>query len=169
MLFCLCVCVYVFPFSGCMPIETSWHYKAVFVYTSFIAVRESICSISESILFLQVVETFTEAAKTIDPARASGRLFKLWLEFAKFFESDCKDEEGARQVLEKAILAPFRSVDDLAILWCEYAEFELRHKQHLRALEVMQRATALPPNRARSIYDVGNVYLNLLSFPLGVQ
>ena len=39
----------------------------------------------------------------------------------------------------------FKYVDDLATVWCEWAEMELRHKNFKRALELMRRATAPPP------------------------
>ena len=35
-------------------------------------------------------------------------------------------------------------MDDLATVWCEWAEMELRHKNFKRALEVMRRATTTP-------------------------
>ena len=38
----------------------------------------------------------------------------------------------------------FKYVDDLASVWCEWAEMELQHKQFKRALELMRRATAAP-------------------------
>ena len=38
----------------------------------------------------------------------------------------------------------YRYVDDLATVWCEWAEMELRHKQFRRALDLMRRATAAP-------------------------
>ncbi len=40
--------------------------------------------------------------------------------------------------------APFKYVDDLASVWCEWCEMELRHKNFKRALEIMRRATAAP-------------------------
>lgn len=36
-------------------------------------------------------------------------------------------------------------MDDLATVWCEWCEMELRHKNFKRALELMRRATAAPP------------------------
>lgn len=42
----------------------------------------------------------------------------------------------------------FKYVDDLATVWCEWAEMELRHKNFKRALDLMRRATYTP--------DVGN-------------
>ena len=38
----------------------------------------------------------------------------------------------------------FRYVDDLATVWCEWVEMELRRKQFRRALDLMRRATAAP-------------------------
>ena len=38
-------------------------------------------------------------------------------------------------------------MDDLATVWCEWAEMELRHKNFKRALDLMRRAT-VPPVRA---------------------
>ena len=35
-------------------------------------------------------------------------------------------------------------VDDLATVWCEWAEMELRHKNFKRALDLMRRATSPP-------------------------
>lgn len=35
----------------------------------------------------------------------------------------------------------FKYVDDLAQVWCEYAEMELRHQNFKSAIEVMKLAT----------------------------
>jgi len=39
---------------------------------------------------------------------------------------------------------PYKYVDDLATVWCEWAEMELRHNNFKAALELMRRATAAP-------------------------
>ena len=44
---------------------------------------------------------------------------------------------------------PFKYLDDLAAVWCEWAEMELQHKQFRRALDLMRRATAAPLNLDR--------------------
>ena len=41
---------------------------------------------------------------------------------------------------------PFKYVDDLATIWCEWAEMELRHKNFKRALDLLRRATTPPAN-----------------------
>lgn len=44
---------------------------------------------------------------------------------------------------------PFTYADDLATVWCEWAEMELRHKNFRRAMEVVRTATAEPAKPAR--------------------
>lgn len=39
---------------------------------------------------------------------------------------------------------PYKYVDDLATVWSEWAEMELRHNNFKAALELMRRATAVP-------------------------
>lgn len=43
----------------------------------------------------------------------------------------------ARAVFDKAVTANFKKVDDLANVWCEYVEMELRHKydKHIRNVD----------------------------------
>lgn len=87
--------------------------------------------------------TFTEAVKTVQPDKAVGRPPLLWVAFARFYE-DHGDVDNARVIFDKATAAPFKAVDDLAHVWCEWAEMELRHKQFSKALELMRRATEIP-------------------------
>jgi pre-mRNA-splicing factor SYF1 len=93
------------------------------------------------------VAVFTEAVRTIDPWRATnGRPHTLWLAFSRLYE-DASDLPSARKVLDKAVSDPerFKSADDLATLWCEYAEMELRQESPEDALAVLKRATSKPP------------------------
>ena len=90
------------------------------------------------------VVTFTQAVKTVDAERAVGKVSLLWAAFAKFYEAH-GDVANARLIFEKAVNARFRTVDDLAAVWCEWAEMELRHKEHDRARRVMRRATSAGP------------------------
>ncbi len=59
---------------------------------------------------------------------------------AQLADNNTLDPLGAAQ-------AKFKYVDDLATVWCEWAEMELRHKNFKRALDLMRRAT-VPPVRA---------------------
>lgn len=50
-------------------------------------------------------------------------------------------------VLCPAPQVPFKYVDDLATVWCEWAEMELRAQNFRSALELLRRATAEPEGR----------------------
>jgi pre-mRNA-splicing factor SYF1 len=57
----------------------------------------------------------------------------------RYYE-DNEDLDSARDILERATQVPFRTVEDLAQVWCEYAEMELRHDEFERALKLLTRA-----------------------------
>ena len=69
---------------------------------------------------------------TVDPQKAEGRLWTLWATFAKFYESHA-DTENARIIFEKATQVNYRAVDDLASVWCDWVEMELRHREYDQA------------------------------------
>ncbi|KAI8093688.1 uncharacterized protein BX664DRAFT_278808 [Halteromyces radiatus] len=106
----------------------------------------------------KVVETYTQALQTINPKKSHGKLQSLWSQFAKFYE-DNGDLDAARAIYEKAVKVNYRTVNDLAEIWCEYAEMETRHDEFDRALQVMAHATSIP----RSISS-GNKNPNLVNF-----
>jgi len=93
------------------------------------------------------VACLTEAVRTVEAARcgAGGRPFSLWVALAKVYERH-GDVKNARAVFERAVKAgaeSYRYVDDLAAVWCEWVEMELRHKSHRAALALVRRATGL--------------------------
>eukprot|EP00854_Cymbomonas_tetramitiformis_P009271 gene9271-10982_t len=92
--------------------------------------------------------TFTEAVKTVDPEVAVGKPHTLWVAFAKFYETH-QDLGNARIILEKAVQVNYKAVDDLATVWCEWAEMELRHQNFQSALDLMRRATKHRPGRVK--------------------
>lgn len=75
----------------------------------------------------------------------------MFINYAKFFEEGGsaadpedraeRDIPAARKIFEKAIKVNFKRVDDLAEVWCEWAEMEVRNENYEEALKVMQRAT----------------------------
>ncbi|GJN94630.1 hypothetical protein Rhopal_007713-T1 [Rhodotorula paludigena] len=108
----------------------------------------------------RVAETYTLATKTINPRKSVGPYNLLWVHFAKFYEQGGVAQEGerdvpnARKIFEKATKVPFRRVDELAEVWCEWAEMEVRNENYDEAIKVMQRATAIPKNwRNISFHD----------------
>jgi pre-mRNA-splicing factor SYF1 len=88
----------------------------------------------------KVVETYIKALDTISPRKATGPLYPLYVNFAKFYEEggSVNAETGesatepniteARKIFEKGSRVHFKTVDELAELWCEWAEMELRNE-----------------------------------------
>ena len=44
----------------------------------------------------------------------------------------------ARTIFEKATKVNYKQVDDLATVWCEYGEMELRHENYEQALRILR-------------------------------
>ncbi|KAJ8588066.1 TPR-like protein [Rhizopogon salebrosus TDB-379] len=83
----------------------------------------------------------------------------LYVNFAKFYEeggssgSAEPDLDSARKILERATKVNFKAVEDLADIWCEWSEMELRHENYDEAVRVMQRAAAIPKNTKINYHD----------------
>ena len=87
--------------------------------------------------------TYIEGVKTVDPKLATGKLSGLWLALARFYENH-EDVENARTILSKATEVDYKSVDELANIWCAWGEMEIRNEAFDKALQVMQQAVAEP-------------------------
>lgn len=107
----------------------------------------------------KVADTYTKALETINPRKATANLHRLYVNFAKFYEeggssgSAEPDLDSARNILEKATKINFKAVEDLADIWCEWSEMELRHENYDEAVRVMQRAAAIPKNTKINYHD----------------
>ncbi|KAF8078124.1 hypothetical protein FPV67DRAFT_1464273 [Lyophyllum atratum] len=107
----------------------------------------------------KVAETYTQALETIHPRRATANLYRLYVNFAKFYEEGGttgqaeQDLDSARKILEKGTKVNFKLVEDLAEIWCEWAEMEIRRDNYDDAIRVMQRATAIPKNVKINYHD----------------
>ncbi|KAL7989330.1 hypothetical protein Chor_011996 [Crotalus horridus] len=95
----------------------------------------------------EIINTYTEAVQTVDPFKATGKTHTLWVSFAKFYEVNGQIED-ARTIFEKATKVNFKQVDELASIWCEYGEMELRHENYDQALRILRKATAIPAKKA---------------------
>nr|CAB3267779.1 pre-mRNA-splicing factor SYF1 [Phallusia mammillata] len=95
----------------------------------------------------EIINTYTEAIQTVDVMKCVGKMYTLWVAFAKFYEENDQIDD-ARTIFGKATVVPFKAVDDLSSVWCEWAEMEIRHENYDAALNLMKRATALPTRRA---------------------
>ncbi|XP_058749791.1 uncharacterized protein LOC131622765 [Vicia villosa] len=87
--------------------------------------------------------TYVQAVRTVDPMKAVGKPHTLWTAFAKMYEQH-DDLANARLIFDKAVQVNYKTVDNLASVWCEWAELELKHKNFKGALELMRQATAEP-------------------------
>lgn len=94
----------------------------------------------------RVIEGYEEAIKKVDVQYVSnGRPYTLWLAFASYHESLGEIDES-RKILEKALkdATKLGKEQDVAAVWSEYAEMELRLNLPLNALAVLKRAIHQP-------------------------
>lgn len=94
----------------------------------------------------EIINTYTEAVQTVQPKLAVGKLHTIWVEFAKFYETNDQLDD-ARVIFEKATNIEYVRVEDLASVWCEWAELEIRQEKFDFALKLMTRATAMPKRK----------------------
>jgi pre-mRNA-splicing factor SYF1 len=92
------------------------------------------------------IAVYTEAVTTVDPALAVGNPHSLWISFARVYEG-IGDLENARAVFEEASRYPYLYVDNLATVWTEWIEMELRHEKFPEALNLARRGTTVPSIR----------------------
>lgn len=70
----------------------------------------------------------------------------------------------ARIILEKATKVSFKQVDDLASVWCECGELELRHENYDQALRLLRvNTTQGVGERARCVAQPGMLPTHVLS------
>lgn len=107
----------------------------------------------------KVAETYTKALETVVPRKATANLHRLYVSFAKYYEEGGAsgtaepDLDSARKILEKGTKVNFKAVEDLAEVWCEWSELEIRHENYDEAIRVMQRAAAIPKNTRINYHD----------------
>ncbi|KAK1153693.1 pre-mRNA-splicing factor SYF1 [Acipenser oxyrinchus oxyrinchus] len=95
----------------------------------------------------EIINTYTEAVQTVDPAKATGKPHSIWVAFSKFYEEHGQLDD-ARTIFERATKVNFKQVDGLSSVWCEYGEMELRHENYEQALRILRKATAIPAKKA---------------------
>lgn len=107
-----------------------------------------------------IINTYTEAVQTVQPKLAVGKLHTIWVQFAKFYEQNDQLDD-ARCVFEKATQIEYMKVDDLAAVWCEWAEMEIRQESYEFALQLMTKATAMPKRKVAYHDDTESVQMRL--------
>ena len=91
----------------------------------------------------KITVTYAEALKTVDPRKSTGKVSGLWLAFASYYDMN-GDLENARALFKRASEVEFRSVEELAQIWCAWGELELKHGHHNKALDILQQAVTQP-------------------------
>jgi pre-mRNA-splicing factor SYF1 len=82
------------------------------------------------------IKTYTEAITTIDAREAFGKLSKIWISFAHFYEGH-DDLENANAIFHKASLLSYKQMEERANVFCAWAEMHLRHQNYQSAVDVM--------------------------------
>jgi len=103
----------------------------------------------------KVIKAYAEAVQTVDPMKADGKPHSLWVSFARYYE-EAEDLDSARDIFSRATQVNYRSVEDLANVWCEMAEMELRHDEFEKALAVLHKATMVSDRVSRT-KDITNL------------
>jgi pre-mRNA-splicing factor SYF1 len=91
----------------------------------------------------KVQAAYAEAVAAIDPGRASGKLSTLYLARANLYEKHLAqpDLRTAEDIYRQAIQVPFKAVEELATVYCAFAEFLLRRERSAEALRLLQDAS----------------------------
>jgi pre-mRNA-splicing factor SYF1 len=100
----------------------------------------------------EIVQTYTDAVAAVNPKKAVGQFHSLWAGYAKFYEKH-GDIRQARMIMEKAVRVPFKSVQELAEMWIEWAELELRNDNFDDAVKIMAKATQAAKRSTVDYFD----------------
>src|SRR5258706_12780951 len=79
---------------------------------------------------LKVAETYIKVIKIIIPQKATLNYHNIFVNFAKFYEQGgvmsmvAPNLNSAQQAFEPGMM-PFRMTDELAEVWCEWAEMKI--------------------------------------------
>ena len=87
---------------------------------------------------VQQLRIYAEAVTLVDPLKARGHPQRLWINFAKLYEEygDCK---SARIVFFKGTLSKLKKSAQIAEIWEEWIELELRHSHYSDALKLIRK------------------------------
>ena len=83
------------------------------------------------------LRTYAKAVTLVDPFKAKGGPQVLWVNFAKLYEN-FGHLSSARLVFHKGTLSKMKKSEQLAEIWEEWIEMELRHKHYSDALKLVK-------------------------------
>ena len=85
------------------------------------------------------IQTYLEAIFQINPLEAYGKASRIWIEFANFYEQN-DGLKNANEIFKRAIKVTFKSMDELASIYCAWAEMHFRNKNYESALLILHSA-----------------------------
>ena len=121
--------------------------------------RVKLCSDDKDL----VIQTYEKALKTVDPVKAFGKTDLLWIGYAKFYE-DVDQLGKANDVYFRATKDTFKNVDQLANIWCEWAEMHLRCNNYDDAYTIIKTACTIRNVKGLSVthcLKVWSLYVDL--------
>lgn len=112
------------------------------------------------------IKTFTEAIQTVDPVKSTGKASKVWVRFAEFYES--YDElKNANLIYHKASQLQYKSIEEVAYIYCSWAEMHIRSNNIDSALQIMNYACNKPKSKLKSKDDKsGSLVFNIRAWSL---
>ncbi|WBW72519.1 Prp19 complex subunit Cwf3 [Schizosaccharomyces osmophilus] len=100
----------------------------------------------------KIVQIYAEGLQKINPKLSIGSFGSFFSNFAKFYE-DIGDVEQAKVIYEKATNVPYNSVNELAQVWINWAEMELKYQNFETARKLIGDAVQAPKRSNISFFD----------------
>jgi len=118
-------------------------------------------------------DMYSRAIQEVDPAEAVGKFSEIWISFAHFYEKeeesaltmDPESEgnlENANIVFQKASQVSYRSIDELAAVFCAWAEMHCRHGNLDSAVEILKYACTDRQSKLAHNMKCWQFYIDLL-------
>jgi len=85
------------------------------------------------------IKTYLNAIMTVDIERAYGKPSKLWTSFALFYEKN-GDLKNANDIFYRASQLQFKSIDEQASVYAQWAEMHIRARNYDSALLILKHA-----------------------------
>ncbi|PVV01663.1 hypothetical protein BB560_003908 [Smittium megazygosporum] len=93
-----------------------------------------------------MIDCYEEAISNITPTKAVGELSSLWIKYAEYFENT-NSIDKCREIFRRATQVHFKTVAELAKIWCSFAEMEIRNDNFEEAEAVLAEAIT-PPSKS---------------------
>ncbi|KAI3386697.1 hypothetical protein SNEBB_010652 [Seison nebaliae] len=101
---------------------------------------------------IYIINTYSKSVEMVEAEKSVGKYSDLWISFAKYYEKK-RHINIAREIYAAACEATYKTVDDLANIWCDRIEFELRFSNIDYGRQLMQRCTSMTKEGTADYYD----------------